>query len=68
MKALESKHLQLMLGLATAAGAIITIILYFENKDERKDKKAIAALEVKIKALDLAEKQKRNREQGIQTV
>lgn len=64
MKTFESKHLQLFLGLATAAGALITIILYFENKEERKNKKEIAKLDVQIKQLDLANKQRQYNDQA----
>lgn len=52
----DSKNLQLYLGIASAAGAVVAVILYFENKGKRKLDKEIAMNELQIKKLELAQK------------
>mgnify|MGYP003443528595 FL=1 len=46
--------IQMYLGIAGAAGGLIAVILYFENKDKRKLDKEIAMNELQIKKLELA--------------
>ena len=56
--------IQMYLGIAGAAGGLIAVILYFENKDKRKLDKEIAMNELQIKKLELAQKQDRARQFG----
>lgn len=51
--------IQMYLGIAGAAGGIVAVILYFENKEKRKLDKEIAMNELQIKKLELAQKQDR---------
>ncbi len=60
----DLKHLQIYLGFASAAGALIAVILYFENKGKRQLDKEIAVNELQIKKLELAQQQDRARKFG----
>lgn len=55
----DLRKIQIYLGIAGAAGGLIAVILYFENKGKRKLDKEIAQNELQIKKLELAQKQDR---------
>lgn len=56
--------IQVYLGIAGAAGGLVAVILYFENKDKRRLDKEIAQNELQIKKLELAQKQDKARQFG----
>lgn len=58
--------IQMYLGIAGAAGGLVAVILYFENKDKRKLDKEIAMNELQIKKLELAQKQDKARKFGTE--
>jgi hypothetical protein len=60
----DLKKIQIYLGIAGAAGGLVAVILYFENRDKRKLDKEIAMNELQIKRLELAQKQDRARQFG----
>ena len=53
------KSLQIYLGFASAAGALVAVILYFENKGKRQLDKEISMHELQIKKLELSQKKDR---------
>lgn len=54
----QYKQIAVIAGVVSAIGVVVTIVLYFENKEYRSTQKQIAGYELEIKKLDLAKKKR----------
>lgn len=58
MPKIDHKQISTLVGVVSAFGVLITVILYFENKEYRSLQKQIADIDLEIKKIDLAHKKK----------